>query len=126
MFTNWHCVYFHTPIPEHLKEFIKELREVYIFDKSSRTHCCELRPSYELIALPYSIIFVDGLSERKQEGLEEMFYENPEDCYKHCSYVDSLPKEQFDSYGEIECDEDNTEYDIREEVREYYQCNPKF
>lgn len=127
MKTDWKCIFFKIPVPEHLKELVMEVREVYIFDKCKRVYCCELKPSYELTGVHYSITPVYGLTGKKRDEIEAMFIEVPEDCYEHCSYVDSLPKEQFHSYGESEYDEeDTTEREIMEEVRDYYQGNHKF
>lgn len=125
----WFCVWFDETndwnLSEEQKAAIKQIRSVYIFDKSSVTHLCELQPSYFMIGLPFSIVYHDHVSEEERDRIEnDLYLEGDSDTYMHCSSVERLPEDRFDAYGnDIDPDcEDRGE----EQVREYYQGNPKF
>lgn len=126
---SWYCVWFDETkdwnLTEEQKAAVKEIRAVYIFDKSSITHLCELQPSYLMIGLPLSIVYHDHVTEEERDEIEWVFsLEGDSDTYMHCSYIEKVPEERFHKYqNDIDPDcEDRGEA----EVREYYQGNPKF
>lgn len=124
----WYCVWLDETsqwfLTDEQKKAIKQIRSVYIFDKSSVTHLCELQASYLLIGLPLSIVYHDYVTEEERDLIENDFSSEGEaHRYMHCSDIEKLPEDRFHAYGEVDPDCDDRG---EEQVREYYQGNPKF
>lgn len=126
---TWYCVWFDETNDWHLtdeqKAAIQQIRSVYIFDKSSVTHLCELKPSYLLIGLPLSIVYHDHVTEEERDLIESEFSSEGEShTYMHCNSVEKVPEDRFHKYeNEIDPDCDDRG---EGQVRDYYQGNPKF
>lgn len=122
--------------PEH-RPHVRAIRGVYLFDRNSRTHCCELTPSYYLIHLYDQVIPADDTSEEQRQQLYDA-YENQggEDCYVHCSRIERLIKANdkanvchlgkpvYRTGEPIPADELADRDAIMEDLRESYCGNP--
>ena len=107
----------HCDFSEGDRDYVKGIYDVYMYDHNERTFCCELTPSYYLVHLYTTIVFVDNIRDATRERLDETYCHIPtDDCYMHVSSVERI-KVGVASYGQ-----DATE----EEAREYWQGNPVF
>lgn len=101
--------------------WIKRIENVYLYDESQITHCCELAGSHWCEPLYTCIEFADGIDDDLRDELEQKYaYENHDGCYVHAGRVDRhgkvviLEDEAFEDY----------EYDDAfDEVVDYYRYN---
>ena len=71
--------------------FIQAIRGVYIFDRNSRTNCCELTPSYRLIHLYDLVDCQPGTTEERFQQLTDTYGNlGGEDNYYHCREIDPI------------------------------------
>jgi len=86
---------------------IKEIRAAYAYNPESRTHLCELTPSYFLRYLYSYIVLEDGVevSDDKRSELDERYcYEPTDDTYMHCLTVKNLdcPKKECGEFEDMD------------------------
>jgi hypothetical protein len=128
-------------IDEKHQPYIARIEEVYLYDKSQHTHCCEFTPSYYLIHLYTRVIFTpagDQLSDHDQDQIfQEYEHEDTDNLYVHCHEIDALEEKarpnDFTYYahgdpefGEAEDDFESEEayHDaVIEALREHFQAN---
>lgn len=91
---------------------------VYAFDRASRTHLCELTPSYCLVFIANDYDEVDGLSDDDREALYETvcsaFSEEPV-TYMHVRTVESIIDRRPDLLRAVDIDFDFDERDTEGE-----------
>jgi len=108
----------HFQIEDEDKPFISRIIDVFIYDKTEHTHCCELIPSYWLVYLNTFVLFEGEAPDEVHERVVERYCHVPtEDCYIHISDVDKLKDWHVKFHGEAE---------NLEEAREYWSGNPPF
>ena len=90
--------------------------EVYIFEDSEVTHCCEITPSYE--GWPVTFYTDNDLSEVDYDKLQEEFCLEP--IYIHCAEVERSATVLEYPFGH---DQFETRDEYLQEVIEYFRCN---
>lgn len=110
--------------------FIRAIHSVYLVDRSQRTHCCEMTPSYFLIYMYDVVECQPGTTDDRAQRLYEK-YENlgGDDCYVHCHELETIIK--ADEKGKV-CHlgttnvsfDDVCHDDQMEALREHYCANP--
>lgn len=125
-------------IADEDKPYIESIHNVYLYDKNSRTFCCEITPSYSLIYLYTSVHFAGDPDEETRERIYDKYEaNNGDDTYLHCYGLDDIEKEHTsrkitdpikfpDFYigNDIHFIEDDETYDeAMESTRESYSCN---
>lgn len=111
------------------KPFIKAIHTVYLLDRNSHTHCCELTPSFWLIFVYNDIEFDGEVSEEIRERLYSNYAdEGGESCYVHVRNIEPVLEKATPGkvyhYGSPEVSEDDVERDDQmESLREYFNCN---
>lgn len=94
------------------KHHIVKTETVYVFDRSQRTYCCEITPSYEMWPSHYELSFKDGTSDEKREDAWEVVEDNfylEEIKYIHCRDID---RQEVQSIGMSECIEAAAEWSM--------------
>jgi len=116
---------------EDVQEKVDKVWGIYIFDKNTHTHCCEITPSYCL----YNAGFAIEAPELDQDELEELeqdmyagFCTEPV-TYMHCHSVDKMPEENFDwdfhlNEDEYNFDDDDEYQQMMDDMIQYYCGNP--
>lgn len=120
---------------------IARIEEVYLYDKSQRTHCCEFTPSYYLIHLYTRVIFTpegDQLNDHEQDEIFQTYeHEVTDNCYVHCNEIDALEEKArpqdftYHTHGDPEFGNVADEYETEEAfhdaamdaLREHFQAN---
>ena len=120
---DWH-------LPAVLMQHVEKILTVCAFDRSSQTHCCEVTPSYWLECVCFSVVYKDGVPDRKRDDVENEIMAVPaseSSCYMHARVVDRMMSTAAFSHvaGDIAPDEDEDERQ-RDAVFEYWNSNPKF
>lgn len=135
-----HTEYF--SIAEADKPYINKIMAVFLYDKNSHTHCCELTPSYWMNFLYHEIEFTEkgnaldevGYPSEEYDKREELLdsYENePDDgMYVHVWNIDQLEEElskqqfRYHVVGNPGVKfEDVPRDEQMEALREHYNCN---
>lgn len=107
---------------------IKRILQVYVYDASQHTYCCEITPSYYLDPL-YTIVEVGAdVSDAERDALQEKYgYEPADACYFHCHVIEAMEKAHPDlcaRWGVSDADDwARVDGDPMEHVREYWQAN---
>lgn len=111
----------HSEIPEDLVGVVEAYFTTYVVDTWSKTHLCELLPSYWLEEVRNVLFVSNDVPERQRDELEDEWCYSQEDgsCYVHCCDIES-GKGRFVIIDTIVGDEDMT----IEEAREVEQGNP--
>ena len=121
---NWTQYYF---LADEDKPYIKQIREVFLYDANERTHCCEFTPSYYLRHLYTAIIFTRDAPDDVQDRLDEKYAYCPtDDIYVHCHTVDDLPKDRevYYHYGDTGVSYEDSSYEDQiEGLMEHFNCN---
>lgn len=85
------------------KSYIKEIHSVYAYNPASRTHLCELTPSYHLRYLYTYIVYEGDPSEDKRAELDERYCtEGNEDTYMHCTSVAKMNPKECGEFDDME------------------------
>lgn len=80
-------------IDEQDRPYIREIRGVYLFDRNSRTYCCEMTPSHYLIHLYDQVIPADDTPDDVLERLDETYAcHGGENCYVHVHQIETILK----------------------------------
>lgn len=123
-------------IEENDKQYIKEIRGAYFYDKNRVTHCCELTPSYNLYFLYHQLIPTDKWCELNYQRIGDLDKKycmlSGEDVYIHCDSVDRIEKEETSKpysdryyvYGTPDNNDDDYERQM-DDLREYLCANHK-
>ncbi len=81
-------------LPYWLKDKIKAIWGVYVFDPNWRVHCCEVTASYELHQLRSQVEFRNDVSDEEIERVEEWILESEiidsTISYMHCYRLDKI------------------------------------
>lgn len=115
-----------------LKKFVDSVDTIYLVNRKSHTHLCEMTPSYALYPLycevNYSALHEAELTEEKREELQDFSYEclsaEPNVEYMHVSEVDRIIASG--RFLQIEADEFEgceSEEEAIESLSEYYRGN---
>ena len=104
--------------------FIERIIGVYILDRSERTYCCEVTPSY-LLHHVYDVVttYEETPDEVRERLWEEYALNGGDDIYVHCSVINALPPERIYYVWGDGANDDN---DAMESAREHIQGNPPF
>lgn len=115
------------------KPFIDCIRGIYVYDKNTVTHCCEMTPSYYLIHVYDQVILTEAGNELNHIAQDKIFekYEQhgeSDDKYVHCRNIDKIESEAtpyyYYKYGNPKVSFDDVEYDQQmESLREHFQGN---
>jgi hypothetical protein len=123
---------------EFLKKYgISEIWDVYIYDETTATYCCELTPSYALYPVDSFPVFKsddvdEDVREEVYEQLDEARFADPEHVhYHHCSGIDSISDDNkhLQDISDVDKDEWDTEEEYNklcESVCGEYSSNPDF
>lgn len=96
---------------------IARIIDTFMYDRSVRTHCCELTPSYWLVYLHTEIEWQGFPSDEVRERIDQRYaHEETDDIYVHCHEVEAA-RQMNVAYGEPA---------TQEEAREYWQGNCPF
>jgi hypothetical protein len=117
-----------------LKKFVDSVDTIYLLNRKSHTHLCEMTPSYAMYPLycvvNYSPEFSESLTEEQEEELNEFEYEcfssEPSWEYMHVWEVDRIIKENPNRFLQIdqsEYEDCETEEEAIDDLREYYTGN---
>jgi hypothetical protein len=122
---------FYSLKPAH-RPHVKAIRGVYLFDRNTHTHCCELTPSYYLIHVYDEVIPADDTPDELRELLDsEYAYCGGEDKYVHTHAIDRILSEArpftVHHYGDPGVSFDDVERDEQmDALREHFQGNHAF
>lgn len=119
------------------RPYIERIVGVYVFDRSERTHLCELTPSYYLIHLYDEVrltpLGMDCEDERRLDEIYQKYeYCESQDIYVHCHSVERLLAQAEERpftvyhYGEPENEDDAEHDEVMEALREELNCNHPF
>ena len=109
---------------------IKETGVYYLYDASSRTHLCELTPSYELWAVESYVTFTDEVSDEWRERVDDEVRIAMYDrylIYVHCTDLSGKPSKSFlgGTPDREEGQDDEAYYSACvEAIQEYLNGNP--
>ena len=107
------------------KPYIDRILGVYILDRSERTHCCEITPSYSLEHVYDTVVASFDCPDDIRERLDERYaHLGGDDIYVHCSVIDALPADRIRVWrgdDPIESDDEAMEH-----AREHFQGNCPF
>jgi hypothetical protein len=93
------------------KKYIKEIYTVFLFDKNTVTHLCEVTPSYFLAFLYMSIVFADNTPEDIRDKLDNKYgREGLDDTYMHVRDVEKLETKLIGNSNKFETFDDAKEY----------------
>ena len=131
-------------VPDWMKQYIKRIFGVYVFDGSVAVHCCELTPSAELhfVQSDYEVTeqYIDA-NDDECEQIHDFFSDGDAELgdsdvrYLHLSNIDAMPRIKKGEYppegksGIIELDpvtvseDELSSEDMLEEQIEYIQGN---
>jgi hypothetical protein len=122
----------HYLIAEADKPFVRRIMGVYLYDRNSHTHLCEITASYWLIHL-YDEVVLTEEGEKLDDFEKERLYQEHETCgsddtYMHVSAVDSMEenfaKSRYYVYGDPGVSFADVPYeDQMESLREYLNAN---
>ena len=102
-------------------KLVEKIEDIFLYDESCHTYCCELIPSYYCIYLYTSIEFSAEANDHQIDELEQRYaYEPTEDCYIHCNGIKPIV------VGESEVFEASTYDEAVEQVREDYSSNHRY
>lgn len=114
------------------RQFIRQIRGVYVFDRNERTHCCEWTPSYWLIHLYDEVLLTEAgeaLDDHAADDLYQKYeYCGGDDIYVHCHSIDAIIRrnEPFTvyHYGDTEVDQEDVDHDGQmDALREHFCGN---
>jgi hypothetical protein len=92
---------------------------LYVLNSAEATHCCEITPSYWLVA--YDFATEKQIDDELRSDLQGELYESA--CYVHCSSIDKMMKTGFAE--ELTPDKGRT-WDDMDEVEEYLRGNQTY
>lgn len=109
--------------------FIKVMRGVYVFDRSERTYCCEMTPSYWLIHLYDLVECQPGTTEDRFQRMAS-YYEGlgGDSKYVHCHEIEAIIS-KGERFTVCQLGATNVSYDDvsredqMESLREHYAAN---
>jgi len=118
-----------------LVEKVGKIHAVFLYNKNSHTHCCEITPSYELhyIDTTYSDHIEDELQrEEVDEHIQEANLHRELIEYHHVSGIDSIPEKYHVPFSE-DWEPTEGQYKMEAEYRELLEevigderANPNF
>jgi hypothetical protein len=118
------------PVSQYYPEYMKKhhlaaIYDVYIYDITTGTHCCEGPLSYELIGVDTVYEFESGYEAPQAEVDEVEEYLNsvdPSDAYVHCFVINRCEQRKLN----IDLDPEDTEEQWRDAAVDAYKANPLF
>lgn len=92
---------------DDIKNRAGKVFRTFFFDAQRVTYCCEPRPSYDLEPL-YSnpLNYLEDDTAREKLDTDIMNADSNENCYFHCSAIDSMPATHREAWGCIPIDPD--------------------
>jgi hypothetical protein len=123
-------------IDEQDRPLIERIDDVFLYDKSERTHCCEWTPSYYLIYLYTSILCREAMDEHRRDELDQKYAHIATDnCYVHCHQIDVIEdqaeRSRYYKHGDPGFEKCRDEFDseeawhdaVMEALREHFCAN---
>ncbi|HBF33400.1 TPA: hypothetical protein DDW35_02430 [Candidatus Sumerlaeota bacterium] len=81
---------------EAIRNKVKRIFGVYLFDSKRRVHCCEFTPSYECVFVESQAEFFDASDDAEIENIEEEIRRGDSQTdmvsYLHCHKLESFPR----------------------------------
>ncbi len=112
---------------DEIKAKVNKISTAYLYDKSEKTYCAEITPSFYLIPLYYVVDFGDF--ERDEELEEEIHNEfhNEQPIYMHCYSIEKYEHANEQSTSclniEIESHESEKYNKFMDSLEENFKCN---
>ena len=73
------------------ERLVVRILQVYVFDRASCTHCCELTPSYWLEPAYCTVATTDEATDEERDAVDQRYcYEPSEGCYIWCRDVERM------------------------------------
>ena len=81
---------------ESIKNKVKRIFSVYLFDSKKRVHCCEFTPSFECLFVESQAEFFASTDDAEIENIEEEIrrgdFQTDMVSYLHCHKLESFPR----------------------------------
>jgi hypothetical protein len=121
-------------LPDSIKAYVAKVYGIYAFNRNSHTHCCEITPSYWMIAIAWDFEPTEALNklgDRERDNMLELIEDTLREAslQDSCHYRHVAPLEKVITSGKCKCHEAG---ELSDEVHpldalcEYWNPNPKF